>query len=116
MKWNSNEEKVEIKITCNREKNEYLLTVKNPPIEYLRYWYSSLFKIKGDKPEDNLQLAKPIIFKSNFDDNEIKVLVYKPPIKYNVNDLRILGFTQAESDEEFITFQINEIQVKKITL
>jgi len=114
MKWNSNEENIETKIKYNLEKNEYLLKVKNPPIKYLRHWYSSPFQVKGDRPEDNQQLAKPIIFKSNIDDYEITVLIYNPPIKMNVNDWRILGLKQGESDEEFITFKIDEIQVKML--
>jgi len=36
-------------------------------------------------------------------------LVLPSPIKFNISDWRILGFTQAEEEGESITFQIEEI-------
>jgi len=53
-----------------------------------------------------------LIFKSNFKDYNIKVLVLPSPIKYNISDWRIIGFQQAEEEGEFIIFQIDEIIIK----
>lgn len=109
LRWNSKDEDFEIEINYNLEKNEYLLKVNNPSAQFAMYCYSPQFQTKGDRPEDNQQLVNYLIFKSNFKEYNIKALVFPSPIKFNISDRRILGFSQAEEEGEFITFQIEEI-------
>ncbi len=109
MKWTSHEEDVEIVINFRLEKEKYILKLNNPSNEYIRYCYSSQFEVTADKPEDNLRLVQPTIFSSKYKEYQIKIIVYGKPIKYNIHDWRVLGFTQVEEEEEFVILEINEL-------
>ncbi len=112
MKWTSHEEDVEIVVNYRLDKEKYILKLNNPSNEYVRYCYSSQFEVIADKPEDNLRLVQPSIFNSKYKEYQIKIIVYGKPIKYNIHDWRVLGFTQVEEEGEFVILEIDELLIK----
>ncbi|KKM06573.1 hypothetical protein LCGC14_1742650 [marine sediment metagenome] len=114
MKWTSHEEDVEIVVNyrLDKDKGKYILQLNNPSNEYIRYCYSSQFRVTTNNPEDNLRLVQPTIFRSNYKEYQVKIIVYGKPIKYNIHDWRVLGFTQVEEEGEFVILEIDELFIE----
>ena len=111
IEWNSNKEKVEIKVIYNIENNEFTLKMNNPPIGYARYLYSSRFQVKGDNPEDNIQMIEYKTINFNYNNCIIHVLFFENVIKWNIDGTELYGFKKSNKKEQYMIFKIEEIQV-----
>jgi len=111
LEWNSNKEKVEIDAKYDINNNEYILKIKNPPIRYSRYLYSSSFQVKGDNPEDNIQVLDHKIISFNYKNHTLNILFFENVIKWNIDENELYGFGKSDEEDQYLIFKIEEIQV-----
>lgn len=109
LEWNSN--KANVVINLKYDNNEFTLKMNNPPIKYSRYLNSSRFHVKGDKPEDNIQMIDHNIIKFNYSNYVIHVLFFENVIKWNIDEKDLYGFEKSGKEEQYLIFKIEEIQV-----
>jgi len=88
--------------------------MNNPPIGYSKYLYSSLFQVKGDNPEDNIQMIEYKIINFNHNNYAINVLFFENIIKWNIDQKELYGYGKSDKKEQYIIFKIEEIQVNFI--
>jgi len=111
IEWNSVKEKVEIKVIYNIENNEFTLKMNNPPIGYARSLYSSRFQVKGDNPEDNIQMIERKIISFNYNNCVIHVLFFEKIIKQDIDMNEFYGLGKSDKKGQYLIFKIEEIQV-----
>ncbi len=74
LKWKENEKDIKIKVLLEQDADSLVIRMDEIPSEFFGYIYGRHHEVRGDNPEDNINLIEPIVFESLFQGYQLQFI------------------------------------------